>query len=108
MVICTNCNLEKKHHAKGMCKPCYCKSEAYKILRKPVDKKFQTENKTKIYEVRKKRRRSIEYKESDGYIKNLIASNFDLPMKIISEFPNLIFSKKIEVKLERKLNKNKS
>lgn len=84
-----------------MCKPCYRKSEPYKDLRRPVDKKFQSENKEKIYKVRKKRRTSEKYKESDGYIKNLIATNFGLSMVKISEFPYLVQSKKIEIKLKK-------
>lgn len=84
-----------------MCKPCYRKSEPYKNLRKPIDKKFQSENKQKIYKVRKKRRTSEKYKESDGYVKNLIATNFGLTMKKISEYPYLIQSKKIELKIKK-------
>jgi hypothetical protein len=101
IIICSFCNSEKPHHAKGMCKPCYRKSEPYKDLRRPVDKKFQSENKEKIYKVRKKRRTSEKYKESDGYIKNLIATNFGLSMVKISEFPYLVQSKKIEIKLKK-------
>jgi hypothetical protein len=100
-IICCVCNLEKQHHAKAMCKPCYRKSEPYKNLRKPIDKKFQLENKEKIYKVRKKRRTSQRYKESDGYIKNLISTNVGLPMVKISEYPYLIQSKKIELKIKR-------
>ena len=90
-----------------MCKPCYCKSESYKNLKKAIDKKFQTENKEKIYEVRKKRRTSEKYKESDGYIKNLIAINFGLTMKKVSEYPSLVQSKKIELKIKKTIKKIK-
>ena len=92
-----------------MCKPCYRKSEPYKILKKSVDKNFQLENREKIYKVRKKRRTSEKYKESDGYIKNLIATNFGLSMAKISEYPYLIQSKKIELKIIKTIkiiNKN--
>ena len=109
MVICFCCEKEKKHHAKKMCKPCYRKSEPYKILRKNIDKKFQLENKEKIYEVRKKRRTSEKFKESDGYVKNLISIEFGLSMVKISEYPYLIQSKKIELKIKKiikKINKN--
>ena len=84
-----------------MCKPCYRKSEPYKDLRKPIDKKFQSEKKEKIYQVRKKRRTSERFKESDGYVKNLISINVGLPMSKISEYTYLIKSKKIELKIIR-------
>jgi hypothetical protein len=93
-VNCCVCDLEKKHHAKGMCKPCYRKSTPYKNLRKLVDKKFQLKNKDKIYEVRKKRRTSQKYKESDGYVKNLISTSIGLSITKISEYPYLVESKK--------------
>ena len=57
-IICSNCGLDIKHHAKGMCKSCYRKTDMYKSLRCISDKKFQLENRKKIYEVRKKRRTS--------------------------------------------------
>ena len=78
-----------------MCKPCYRKSEPYKYLRRPIDKKFQSEKKEKIYEVRKKRKTSEKFKESDGYVKNLIATNFGLSMSLISKYPEFIESKKM-------------
>jgi len=106
-VVCCVCNSEKQHHAKGMCKPCYRKSEPYKNLRKSIDKKFQSENKDKIYEVRKKRRTSEKYKESDGYVKNLIATNFGLSMSLISKYPEFIKSKKNELKI-KKIIKNEN
>ncbi len=84
-----------------MCKPCYRKSEPYKDLRRPIDKKFQSEKKEKIYEVRKKRRTSEKFKESDGYVKNLISISVGLPMSKISEYPYLVKSKKIELKIIR-------
>ncbi len=84
-----------------MCKPCYRKSEGYKILRKPIDKKYQSENKEKIYKVRKKRRINNAFKESDGYVKNLISINFGLSMVKISEYPYLVESKKNELKIKR-------
>lgn len=90
-----------------MCKSCYTKSEPYKELRKSIDKKFQSENKDKIYEVRKKRRTSEKYKESDGYVKNLIASNFRLSMVKISEYPYLVQSKKMELKIKKIIKKIK-
>jgi len=94
-IVCSVCNSEKPHHAKGMCKPCYRKSEPYKDLRRPIDKKFQSEKKEKIYEVRKKRKTSEKFKESDGYVKNLIATNFGLSMSLISKYPEFIESKKM-------------
>ena len=78
-----------------MCKPCYRKSEPYKDLRRPIDKKFQSEKKEKIYEVRKKRKTREKFKESDGYVKNLIATNFGLSMSLISKYPEFIESKKM-------------
>ena len=90
-----------------MCKPCYRKSEPYKQLRKPSDRKFQLENKQKIYETRKKRRTSERFKESDGYVKNLISSNFGLSMVKISEYPYLIQSKKLELKNKKLIKKIK-
>lgn len=84
-----------------MCKPCYRKSDRYKILRKPIDKKFQSENKEKIYKVRKRRRNSNVFKESDCYVKNLISTNIGLPMIKISEYPYLVESKKNELKIKR-------
>lgn len=90
-----------------MCKPCYRKSESYKDLRRPIDKKFQSEKKEKIYEVRKKRRTSEKFKESDGYVKNLIATNFGLSMSLISKYPEFIESKKNELKI-KKIIKNEN
>jgi len=90
-----------------MCKPCYRKSEPYKILRRTVDKRFQSENKEKIYEVRKKRRNSNAFKESDGYVKNLISIKFGLSMVKISEYPYLVESKKNELKIKRIIKKTK-
>lgn len=106
-IICCVCDLENPHHAKRMCKPCYRKSEPYKDLRRPIDKKFQSEKKEKIYEVRKKRRTSEKFKESDGYVKNLIATNFGLSMVKISEYPYLVQSKKIELKIKKTIKKIK-
>lgn len=105
IVICCVCCSEKPHHAKKMCKPCYRKSEPYKQLRKPSDRKFELENKQKIYETRKKRRTSERFKESDGYVKNLISSNFGLSMSLISQYPEFIESKKNEL-LIKKIIKN--
>jgi|694.fasta_scaffold100648_2 hypothetical protein len=106
--ICSSCGLEKKNHAKNMCKSCYCKSDFYKELRKVMDKKYQTENKLKIYETRKLRRRSETYKESDDYVINLIGNTFKISRQIINEYPDVLQSKKNELKIKRNLKRLKN
>jgi hypothetical protein len=101
LIICNSCGLEKKSHAKFMCKSCYCKSDFYKNLRKPIDKKYQSENKLKIYETRKLRRRSETYKESDDYVKTLVSNTFKISRETINEYPNVLQSKKNELKIKR-------
>jgi hypothetical protein len=101
LIVCSCCGLEKKHHAKNMCKPCYCKSSHYKVLRKDMDKKYQSKNKHKIYEVRKIRRTSIEYKESDDYAKSLITQTYGLSRETITRNPYLLKIKKATLKTKR-------
>ena len=84
-----------------MCKPCYCKSSHYKVLRKDMDKKYQSKNKPKIYEVIKIRRTSIEYKESDDYAKSLITQSYGLSRKTIEKNPYLLEIKKVTLKTKR-------
>lgn len=92
-----------KNHAKGMCKPCYRKSDYYKELRKISDKKYQLNNKEIINETRKKRRNSIEFLESDSYAKNLLASTYKIPMSNLSSYSYLVKAKSIELKSRRLL-----
>jgi predicted DNA-binding protein YlxM (UPF0122 family) len=108
LIICNSCGLEKKSHAKNMCKSCYCKSDFYKELRKVMDKKYQTENKLKIYETRKLRRRSQTYKESDDYVITLIGNTFKISRQTINKFPDVLQSKKNELKIKRNLKQLKN
>ena len=107
IVICNSCGEEKKHHAKGFCKPCYCKTDHYKQLRKISDKDFQTKNKEHINSVRKARRSSDTYKESDDYVKNIINMTYGIPRKISNVNPDFVQSKKVELKLKRIIKKMK-
>ena len=91
-----------------MCKSCYCKSDFYKNLRKPMDKKYQSKNKLKIYETRKLRRRSETYKESDDYVKTLVSNTFKISRETINEYPNVLQSKKNELKIKRNLKQLKN
>ena len=84
-----------------MCKPCYCKSDNYKALRIDMDKKYQSKNKLKIYEVRKIRRTSTEYKESDDYVKSLIRQTYGLSRETITRNPYLLKIKKATLKTKR-------
>jgi len=73
-----------------------------------MDKKYQTENKQKIYETRKKRRNSEIYKESDDYIKTLVSNTFKISRETMSSYPDVIQSKKNELKIKRTLKKLKN
>jgi hypothetical protein len=73
-----------------------------------MDKKYQTENKQKIYETRKLRRRSQNYKESDDYVITLIGNTFKISRQIINEYPDALQSKKNELKIKRTLKKIKN
>ena len=84
-----------------MCKPCYCKSDNYKVLRSNMDKKYQSKNKIKNYEVRKIRRTSTEYKESDDYAKSLITQTYGLSRETITRNPYLLQIKKATLKTKR-------
>ena len=108
LIICNSCKLEKKSHAKNMCKSCYCKSDFYKNLRKVMDKKYQVENRQKIYETRKLRRRSQTYKESDDYVITLIGNAFKISRQTINKYPDALQSKKNELKIKRNLKKLKN
>jgi hypothetical protein len=108
LIICNSCGIEKKSHARLMCKSCYCKSDFYKELRKDMDKKYQTENKQKIYQTRKLRRRSQTYKESDDYVITLIGNTFKLSRETINEYPDVLQSKKNELKIKRNLKQLKN
>jgi hypothetical protein len=107
LIICPCCNIEKKHHAKGMCKPCYCKSDIYKILRSKMDKEYQLKNKSKVYQTRNLRRKSDKYKESDEYVKHLIYNTYRIPRDSAIKYPYFIESKKAELKLVRAIKKIK-
>lgn len=107
LVICNGCGEEKKHHAKSFCKTCYCKTDEYKQLRKISDKNFQTKNNQQINSVRKLRRSSDEYKESDDYVKNIIYITYGISRKISDANPDFIQSKKTELKLKRTIKKMK-
>lgn len=108
LIICNSCELEKKIHAKNMCKSCYCKSDSYKELRKVMDKKYQTENRQKIYQTRKLRRRSETYKESDDYVITLIGNIFKISRQTINKFSDALQSKKNELKIKRNIKQLKN
>jgi hypothetical protein len=59
-----------------------------------MDKKYQSKNKIKNYEVRKIRRTSTEYKESDDYAKSLITQTYGLSRETITRNPYLLKIKK--------------
>lgn len=107
LIICSCCGFDKKHHAKGMCKPCYCKTDEYRQIRKDWDKKYQSENKPHINKVRNVRRNSESYKESDEYVKFLIYNNLKISRQILTQHPYLIESKKVELKIKRVIKKLK-
>ena len=90
-----------------MCKPCYCKSSDYKVLRRDMDKKYQSKNKPRIYEVRRIRRKSTEYKESDDYVKSLITRAYGLSRETIEKNPYLLKIKKATLKTKRVILKIK-
>jgi len=73
-----------------------------------MDKKYQVENRQKIYETRKLRRRSQTYKESDDYVITLIGNVFKISRQTINKYPDALQSKKIELKIKRNLKKLKN
>ena len=107
LVVCSCCGFEKKHQAKNMCKPCYCKTDEYKQMKKDWDKKYQSKNKSHINEVRNVRRTSDRYKESDEYVKFLIYNTYKIPRNVSIQHPYFIESKKAELKLKRVIKKIK-
>lgn len=107
IIICSCCGFEKKHQAKNMCKSCYCKTDEYKQMKKDWDKKYQSKNKSHINEVRKVRRKSEAYKESDEYVKFLIYNTYKIPRNVSIQHPYFIESKKAELKLKRVIKKIK-
>jgi hypothetical protein len=66
-----------------------------------MDKKYQSKNKIKNYEVRKIRRTSTEYKESDDYAKSLITQTYGLSRETITRNPYLLQIKKATLKTKR-------
>jgi NMD protein affecting ribosome stability and mRNA decay len=107
LIICPSCGFEKKHQAKGLCKSCYCKTDEYKQMKKYWDKKYQSKNKSHINEVRKVRRTSDTYKESDEYVKFIIYNAYKIPRNESTQHPYFIESKKAELKLKRVIKKIK-
>lgn len=106
MGTCSICN--SKSHAKGLCKKHYTKTDEYKALRKKSDSEFQSRNAEKIKEVRKKRRTSIDYLESESYAKNLLAIEFGLSYKSLNENPLVVKSKQLSLKIKRTIKTKKN
>jgi hypothetical protein len=105
MTICCYCTL--KVHAKGLCKKHYTKTAEYKNLRKKNDAEYRLRNLKKIEEVRKIRRTSTGYLESETYAKNLLYNEFGLDFKILKENEDLVKSKQLSLKILRKIKKIK-
>jgi len=99
----TCCYCDSKIHAKGMCKKHYTKTDEYKNLRRKSDAEYRLRNLDKIEKVRKKRRNSIEYLESETYAKNLLYNEFGLDFKILKQNNDLVKSKQLSLKINRKI-----
>lgn len=105
MKICLLC--DSKSHAKGLCKKHYTKTEEYKNSRRKSDSEYQLKNSEKIKEVRKKRRTSINYLESESYAKNLLAIEYGLSYKPLNENPYIVKSKQLSLKIKRTIKSKK-
>jgi hypothetical protein len=106
MRICSLC--QSKVHAKGFCKKHYTKTDEYKNLRRKADAEYRLKNIEKIEQVRKKRRTSVQYLESETYAKNLLYNEFGLNFKILQENPDLVKSKQLSLKILRTIKKMKN
>ena len=106
MAICFLC--ESKSHAKGLCKKHYTKTDEYKDLRRKSDVEYRLRNIEKIEEVRKKRRTSIKYLESETYAKTLLSNEFGLNFKTLQENKDLVKSKQLSLKILRTIKKKKN
>jgi hypothetical protein len=106
MTICSLCNT--KVHAKGLCKKHYTKTNHYKDLRKKSDVDYRLRNIDKIESVRRKRRNSKEFLESEEYAKTLLYNEFGLNFKTLKENEDLVKSKQLSLKILRTIKKNKN
>jgi hypothetical protein len=106
MTVCSLCS--SRVQAKGLCKKHYTKTEEYKILRRKTDSEYRLRNLKKIEDVRKKRRTSTKYLESETYAKNLLYNEFGLNFKILKENQDLVKSKQLSLKILRTIKKIKN
>jgi|688.fasta_scaffold08260_35 hypothetical protein len=106
MNICSLCTT--KAHAKGLCKKHYTKTNHYKDLRRKSDVEYRLRNLDKIEAVRKKRRNSKEFLESEEYAKTRLYTEFGLNYKTLKENEDLVKSKQLSLKIFRTIKKIKN
>jgi hypothetical protein len=106
MAICSICT--SKAHAKGLCKKHYTKTNYYKDLRRKSDVDYRLRNLDKIELVRKKRRNSKDFLESEEYAKTLLYNEFGLNFKTLKDNEDLVKSKQLSLKILRTIKKIKN